>query len=207
MVVYLVSLVLPIAQSILMFRNRDERQAARAARTPRQVKTEKWSLSLFEVGITVLIVIVICVCFDLLHRGAPQGLAMLVAAQLLSMPTMKFLIDHVTLEHVEYQVMSVCVGLLFSSVAFGMSDGNFARYSTYEAKSGRVVMCGDKLVLRRFGENYIAVAPGDAKVVTDLACKVVMTVPSVTGEARQEIHWHPYPHIHYVLEGQPSPAH
>jgi hypothetical protein len=204
-IVYAISLVVPVVQSVLMFRGwkrggAGSDGAISGALTPRFTS---WVL----VAIFGLLLAALLLCFDLLHRGQPQGLAMLMLAQLAAIPTGKFLIDHLTLQHSEFQAVSVAVGLLFGSLGFGVADGNFARYATYGVKEGQVIECGDKLVLRRFGENYIGIAPGDRKVVTGLECKVVMVVPPVRKDAARQFHWRPYPHFHYVSPTQQRPLH
>ena len=195
--VYLIGLVLPTAQSIFMHKRfkGDSNIKGALSSTSYRFKAADYAVMScvwFVISFSIFGI------YDLQHRGYSQGLQMLIVSSLVGIVCYKFVIDHIELDGGSYRAINVGVGLLFSAIGFGLSDGNTARYSGYEAYHPRLVRCGENLVLRRFGDYYIAIARDDSKVVVDLECKIVMSIPKVRGKARREFHWNPYPHIHYV---------
>lgn len=202
--VYVVGLLFPTAQMVLMWKYWD---SGRAPQNGEESPASRKFKRLLAFALVVLFTLSLCACFDLRYRGWAQGLAMMLTAQIGGVLVTKFVADHVEFGRATYQLASILIGLLAAAMGFGLSDGNLSRYQTYEGQKDRLARCGEVLVQRRFGENYVGVKPQDRHVVTDLECKVTMTIPPVSGEARREFHWRPYPHVHYVLLKGNAPMH
>lgn len=107
----------------------------------------------------------------------------------------------------QVKVGLVVIALAFNAVTSGVSSGQKARHAEYTEVVKQTVSCRAGAVMRRLGEHFVVIQPNGRQIVTDLECEPLMTIRPAAPAARRELHWEPYPHVHYVKIGGPPAEH
>lgn len=97
-----------------------------------------------------------------------------------------------------WEAVIIAMTLTASAIASGVVAGQTARHMSYDLASRDAPHCGASVVLRRFGERYVAVLPNSQKIVTDLSCKAILVIPPHRKLKDIRFHWRPFPYVQIV---------
>lgn len=98
------------------------------------------------------------------------------------MPATLWLRKALHLSHASYAAIVFALTFAVCLISFGVNRGQKDRFLTYSLNAKHYSICKNALIVRRFGNLYLAVLPDDQKALLDGDCKTRYTFPEPIAE-------------------------